>query len=128
MLRGLIVPDLPVVLYCPSEALWPLPEFAALLPLVSKLIIDSESMENSPSALAYLHALPQTPDCEKLIWCGRGSLHGVSRYAQIFEDPARMRSVYDLEEIQILYHWPAWRAVVRLLSGRMVHERTWAPA
>src|SRR6478735_2035246 len=57
VLRGLTVPDLPIVLYCPSEALWPLPEFAALLPLASKLIVDSYGMENSPSALAYLNGL-----------------------------------------------------------------------
>ena len=106
MLRGLTVPDLPVVLYCPSEALWPLPEFAALLPLASKLILDSYAKEDSPSALTYLNGLPNTTGLRKadLVWSRltpwRDSI------AQIFEDPARLRSVYDLEEIQILYHSP----------------------
>lgn len=106
VLRGLTVPDLPVVLYCPSEALWPLPEFAALLPLASKLILDSYAKEDSPSALTYLNGLPNTTGLRKadLVWSRltpwRDSI------AQIFEDPARLRSVYDLEEIQILYHSP----------------------
>lgn len=106
VLRGLIVPDLPVMLYCPSEELWPLPEFTALFPLVSKLIIDSESMENSPSALAFLHALPQTLGLRKadLVWSRLTPWREV--ISQIFEDPARRRSVYDLEEIQILHHGP----------------------
>lgn len=106
VLRGLIVPDLPVVLYCPSEALWPLPEFAALLPLASKLIVDSQLMENSPSALTYLHALPQTMGLRKadLVWSRLTPWR--EAIAQIFEDPARRRSVFDLEEIQILHHGP----------------------
>jgi glucose-6-phosphate dehydrogenase assembly protein OpcA len=106
LLRGLTVPDLPVVLYCPSEALWPLPEFAALLPLASKLIVDSYAMENSPSALTYLNNLPTTTGLRKadLVWSRLTPWR--ESIAQIFEDPVRMRSVYDLEEIQILYHSP----------------------
>ena len=70
VLRGLIVSDLPVVLYCPSETLWPLPEFAALLPLASKLIIDSFAMQNSPSALTYLNSLAVANGLRKadLVW------------------------------------------------------------
>jgi glucose-6-phosphate dehydrogenase assembly protein OpcA len=106
VLRSLTVPDLPVVLYCPSEALWPLPEFAALLPLASKLIIDSEGMENSPSALAYLHGLPSLNGLRKadLVWSRLTPWR--ESIAQIFEDPAQLRSVYELEEIQILHHSP----------------------
>jgi glucose-6-phosphate dehydrogenase assembly protein OpcA len=106
VLRSLTVPDLPVVLYCPSEALWPLPEFAALLPLASKLIIDSYGMENSPSALTYLQGLPAVNGLRKadLVWSRLTPWR--ESIAQIFEDPARLRSVYELEEIQILYHSP----------------------
>jgi glucose-6-phosphate dehydrogenase assembly protein OpcA len=104
VLRGLIVPDLPVVLYCPSETLWPLPEFAALLPLASKLIIDSDSMESSPSALSYLQSMPQTTGLRiaDLVWARLTPWR--ESIAQIFEDSTRLRSVLDLEEIQILYH------------------------
>ena len=104
VLRALIVPDLPVVLYCPSEALWPLPEFAALLPLVSKVIIDSDSMENSPSALTYLQSLPRTTSLRKgdLVWSRLTPWR--ESIAHIFEASDRRPSAFELEEIQILYH------------------------
>jgi glucose-6-phosphate dehydrogenase assembly protein OpcA len=106
VLRALVVPDLPVVLYCPSEGLWPLPEFAALLPLASKLIINSDDMDNAPSALTYLAEIPKTAGLRKadLMWSRLTPWR--ESVAQIFEDPSRKRWVYDLEEVQILYHSP----------------------
>jgi glucose-6-phosphate dehydrogenase assembly protein OpcA len=104
VLRGLIAPDLPVVLYCPSEALWPHPEFLNLLPLASKLIIDSDGMENSPSALTYLHNLKPGIQKGDLVWSRLTPWR--ETISQIFENPANLRSVFDLEEIQILYHGP----------------------
>ena len=41
VLRGLIVSDLPVVLYCPSETLWPLPELPLYYHWLRNRIIDS---------------------------------------------------------------------------------------
>jgi glucose-6-phosphate dehydrogenase assembly protein OpcA len=104
VLQGLVVPDLPVVVYCPSEALRPLPELIGLLPLASKLIIDSNNMENAPSALSYLQALPRTAGFRKadLTWARLTPWR--ETISQIFDDPARMRCAFDLEEIQILYH------------------------
>ena len=101
---GLVAPDLPVVIYCPSEALWPLPEFGELLSLGSKLIIDSDNMQQAPSALSYLQSLPRTAGFRKadLVWARITPWR--EAIAQIFEDPARMRCAYDLEEVQILYH------------------------
>ena len=104
VLRGLVVPDLPVVVYCPSETLWPLPEFMRLLPLASKLIIDSDNMEQGPSALSYLQGLPRTGGFRKadLTWARITPWR--ETIAQIFEDPARMRYALEVDEIQILYH------------------------
>lgn len=104
VLRGLTVPDLPVVVYCPSQGLWPLPEFIQLLPLCSKLIIDSASMENSPSALAYLQNLPRSVLGADLVWSRLTAWR--ESIAHIFENPSRLRSAFDLEEIQILHHSP----------------------
>jgi glucose-6-phosphate dehydrogenase assembly protein OpcA len=104
VLRSLVVPDLPVVLYCPSEVLWSKPEFAELLPLASKLIIDSDRMENSPSALAHLQGLPTGLRRADLVWSRLTPWR--ESIAQIFEDPVCRRSIYDLEQIQILYHSP----------------------
>ncbi|HYI98019.1 MAG TPA: glucose-6-phosphate dehydrogenase assembly protein OpcA [Bryobacteraceae bacterium] len=104
VLRGLAVPDLPVVLYCPSEALWPHTEFLNLLPLASKLIIDSDRIENSPHALTYLNNLPASIRKADLVWSRLTPWR--ETIAQIFENPTNLRSVFDLEEIQILYNCP----------------------
>jgi glucose-6-phosphate dehydrogenase assembly protein OpcA len=102
VLRALAVPDLPVVLYCPSEGLWPLPEFARLLPLASKLIIDSDAMKDSPSALAYLQGLPPRLRKADLVWSRLTPWREI--IAHLFDSPICLDSVFDLEEIQILYH------------------------
>jgi glucose-6-phosphate dehydrogenase assembly protein OpcA len=104
VLRGLVVPDLPVVVYCPSEALWDKAEFKELLPLASKIIIDSDNMENAPKALSYLQTLPRTLRRADLMWSRLTPWR--EAIAQIFEDPRRMRRAFDLEDIQILYHSP----------------------
>src|SRR5688572_32251542 len=57
VIRGVIAPDLPVVLYCPSENLWWLRQFQALLPLADKIILDSYGMYGSLKALGYLNSL-----------------------------------------------------------------------
>jgi glucose-6-phosphate dehydrogenase assembly protein OpcA len=107
VLQGLVVPDLPVVVYCPSEALWPLPEFTGLLPLATKLILDSDSMESAPTALTYLQGLPRTSTLRKadLTWSRLTPWR--EAIALIFDDPARMRCAFDLQEVQILYHSPS---------------------
>lgn len=102
VLRGLTAPDLPVILYSPSEGLWPLPEFAALRPLASKLIIDSEGRHDSLSALHYLQSLPRNLSKADLAWSRLTPWR--EAISQIFEDPARRRTVYDIEEVRILYH------------------------
>jgi glucose-6-phosphate dehydrogenase assembly protein OpcA len=102
VLRALAVPDLPVVLYCPTEGLWSLPEFAGLLPLASKVIIDSAEMKQSPSALAFLRDLPLGFLKADLVWSRLTPWR--ETIAHIFDNPVYLRSVFDLEEIQILYH------------------------
>jgi glucose-6-phosphate dehydrogenase assembly protein OpcA len=104
VLRGLVVPDLPVVVYCPSEVLWDKPEFKELLPLASKVIIDSDNMENGPSALSYLQSMSRSLRRADLMWDRITPWR--EAISQIFEDPARMRRAFELEEIQILYHSP----------------------
>ena len=102
VLRALTVPDLPVVIYCPSEGLWQLSEFRALLPLASKLIIDSDQMDNSPTALTFLRSLPQGLLVADLTWARLTPWR--EAIAQIFDQPAHLRTIFDLTEIQILYH------------------------
>src|SRR4051794_17162778 len=51
VVRGLIVADLPSILFCPSENLWWLQQFPSLLPLADKLVVDSCGMQDSARVL-----------------------------------------------------------------------------
>lgn len=121
VLRGLIVADLPVVLYCPSENLWRLQEFQALLPLASKLILDSHALGNSLRVAGYLQNLPQLtgPRRADLAWSRLTPWReAVSR---AFDEPERAAKIYEMEEIQILYKGPDEPAALYYLGGWFMH-------
>ena len=120
VVRGLIAPDLPVVLYCPSENLWWLRQFQALLPLAGKIILDSHNMPDSLRVLTYLNSLPGGgPRRADLAWSRLTPWReSVSR---VFDDDARRRALYDLEEVRILYKCPEEPAAVYYLAAWFMH-------
>lgn len=119
VIRGLIAPDLPVVLYCPSESLLWTTGFQLLVPLAGKLILDSSGMRDSTRVLSYLHALPRGLRKSDLAWSRltpwRGSI------AQIFEDASLRRIIYKLSEIRILWRSSDEPASVYYLAGWFMH-------
>jgi glucose-6-phosphate dehydrogenase assembly protein OpcA len=121
VVRGLIAPDLPVVVYCPSENLWGLRQFQALLPLANKLIVDSGEMQNSIRAVSYLSSLSQFSALRRsdLAWSRLTPWR--ESIARIFDQPGRVRSVYDLSEIQIMYKSSDEPAAVYYLAGWFMH-------
>jgi len=100
VIRGLIVPDLPVVLYCRNIHLSQTPQFQALLPLAGKLVIDSGFDGLEP--LRYLASLPRE-GCHKadLTWCRLTRWR--ESIAQVFESPVNLQAAASLNEIQIFY-------------------------
>lgn len=120
VIRGLIVPDLPVVLFSPSETLWWLPQFQALLPLAGKVILDSCGMPESPRVLTLLKDLPANVKRRAdLVWSRLTPWR--EAIAQIFESPSRRNAVYDLSEIRILYKSNDEPSAVYYLGGWFVH-------
>jgi glucose-6-phosphate dehydrogenase assembly protein OpcA len=100
VIRGLIVPDLPVVLYCRDIKLSRSAQFQALLPLTGKLVIDSGSCDLS--ALEYLASLPSQGFRKADLTWSRLTRWRES-IAQIFEDPARLKAAYSLDDVEIRY-------------------------
>ncbi|MEP6538450.1 MAG: glucose-6-phosphate dehydrogenase assembly protein OpcA [Bryobacteraceae bacterium] len=100
LIRGLIVPDLPVVLYCRNIQLSQSPQFQDLLPLAGKLVIDSGPSGLEP--LGYLASLPWD-GCHKadLTWCRLTQWR--ESIAQIFESPANLQAASSINDIQISY-------------------------
>jgi glucose-6-phosphate dehydrogenase assembly protein OpcA len=121
VVRGLIAPDLPVVLYCPSENLWWLPQFQALLPLINKLILDSYGMPGSPRVLSYLNSLPQSGSLRKADLAWSRLTPWRESVARIFDEPSRSGMIYELDDVQILYRNSEKPASVYYLAGWFMH-------
>lgn len=120
VVRALIVPDLPVILYSPSENLWWLPQFGSLLPLAGKLIVDSCGMQEPTRVLGLLAGLPShVRQKADLVWSRLTPWR--ESVAQIFERPNRSRSVYDLTEVRILYKGVEEPSSVYYMAGWFMH-------
>jgi glucose-6-phosphate dehydrogenase assembly protein OpcA len=120
VLRGLVVPDLPVILYAPSDELWWLPEFQTLLPVAGKLIVDSYRTPESVRVLSMLSDLPPVVRRKAdLVWSRLTPWR--EAIANIFEAPKRLSSVFDLAEVRIMYHGAEEPSAVYYLAGWFMH-------
>jgi glucose-6-phosphate dehydrogenase assembly protein OpcA len=117
VVRGLIAPDLPVVLYCPSENLWWLRQFQALLPLANKLMLDSSGMPRSLRALTYLNSLSPPTGLRRADLAWSRLTPWRQSISRIFDQPGRLRMIYDLSEVQIMYKNEDEPASVYYLAG-----------
>jgi glucose-6-phosphate dehydrogenase assembly protein OpcA len=119
VVRGLIVPDLPVVLYSPDPKLCQTPAFQSMLPLASKLIVDSsDSPDFSP--VEYLHRI-SSPGLRvgDLLWTRMTPWR--EAVARIFEKPDNVAAAYALENIQMLYTGAEDGPAVVYLAGWFMH-------
>lgn len=119
VVRALVAPDLPVVLYSPSESLWWTPGFQLLLPLAGKLIVNSREMPDPTRVLLYLSSLPRELLKADLAWSQLTPWR--ESVAQIFEDPALARSVYDLSEVDIRWSDKEEPPALYYLYGWFMH-------
>lgn len=120
VVRALIVPDLPAILYSPSENLWWLPEFSALLALSSRLVIDSCGMAQSTRALEFLAGLPASVRRKSdLVWTRLTPWR--EAVAQIFDDARRSGNAHKLSEVRILYKGREEPSAVYYLAGWFMH-------
>jgi glucose-6-phosphate dehydrogenase assembly protein OpcA len=102
--QGLIVPDLPVVLYCPDQQLCQSDSFQSLIPLATKLIVDSGNSQDL-SLIEYLHKTDtRNLDVGDLMWNRLTPWR--ESIARIFDRPENARAAYSLDNIQMLYSGP----------------------
>jgi len=119
VVRGLIVPDLPSILFCPSENLWWLPQFGALPGLADKLIVDSCGMSESPRVLDFLSGVSRSSRRADLVWSRLTPWR--QAIARIFEHSSRARHIYDISEVRIMYKAPEEPSAVYYLAGWFMH-------
>ena len=120
IIRGLLVPDLPVTIYCRDASLLGLPMWQDLAPLATRLIVDSAS-EPAFSAFQALRGLTAW-ECllADLSWTRLTRLR--QAIAQIFESRERLDRLADVEEITIATDGtevpvPAWFLAAWLARG-----------
>jgi glucose-6-phosphate dehydrogenase assembly protein OpcA len=102
VILGITVPDLPVVLWSRSARLLELPEFAQLLPLARKVIIDSASLGSPAEALRQVQSLgTQRREVADLAWTR------LTRWRQLianaFEEPGRLERLKEVTGATILH-------------------------
>ncbi|MBC7928443.1 MAG: glucose-6-phosphate dehydrogenase assembly protein OpcA [Bryobacteraceae bacterium] len=119
VVRALIVPDLPSILFCPGESLWALPDFKSLLPLTDKLIVDSCRMSEPAGVLDFLSGLPGSKRRADLMWSRLTPWR--QAIARIFEDSVLCRRVYDLTEVRLMYHGSEEPSSIYYLAGWFMH-------
>lgn len=102
ILSGLLVPDLPVALYCPSANLWHAEELRTLLPFTTKLVVDTSRDENVQASFQHLQELMQSAHL-----VGDLSWARVTRWrqavAQVFDESICREAIPRLNEISIRY-------------------------
>lgn len=112
---GLMAPDLPVVLWCRSEALARNGSFAQLFPLTDKLILDSASFADPAAAVQFLRdliAAGRNP--ADLAWTRLTPLR--ESVAQMFETGQARQHLKSLNKITIDYAGKASTELTYLIA------------
>jgi len=116
VVRGVIVPDLPSILFCPSENLWWLPQFSALVPLAGKLILDSCGMHDSARVMDFWTSTGVTfGEHADLVWSRLTPWR--QAIARIFEDRSRAGRVGELTNVELQYSAAEPPSAILYLAG-----------
>jgi glucose-6-phosphate dehydrogenase assembly protein OpcA len=103
---GIMVPDLPVVLWARGREWLSAPEFQLVLPLVQKLIIDSEKLGDPTDGVLRPFTLMRTLQAEStlvgdLAWTRLTALR--QAISHMLEDAALVPRLKSVEDIAVLY-------------------------
>ena len=106
LVLGIMVPDLPVVLWCRGEQLFRDPAFQNLFPLADKIIVDSSRFHNSAEALPLIRQVAESGrNISDLQWTRLTRLR--QTIAQIFENQSLLPRLKQMERVIISYSGPA---------------------
>ena len=100
VILGLVVPDLPVVMWSRCAGLFDLPEYHRLLPLMDKLIVDSNRVEDAAAFLRHLKAIPRVLVAD-LAWTRLTRWR--ETVAAVFENRAFLDRLGTVDEISVSY-------------------------
>lgn len=124
VILGLIVPDLPVVMWSRCAGLFEMPEYHRLLPLLDKLVVDSNQVEDPQGFLKRLKGIPGVLVAD-LAWTRLTRWR--ETVAGVFENREFLAKLSAVEEVSVVFagdvaptrawYLAAWLA--RGLGGRV---------
>ena len=123
----LLIPDLPVFLWYPGEFSPRSVEFAAMVDLADRVIVDSAASESQEACLRELAALvedPAMPAIGDLQWVGLSPWR--SLLADTFGVPERAGDLEKIESAEVLYA-PGGENRTLLLVGWLASTLGWKP-
>ena len=101
LMLGLLAPDLPVVLWCRGERWFAEPHFGQLLPLIGKLIVDSERFSEPTTAFELIHDfIEDGRRVADLAWSRLTAWRDV--IAQRFDTPAELVEAAQIHEVEVV--------------------------
>jgi glucose-6-phosphate dehydrogenase assembly protein OpcA len=123
----LLIPDLPVFLWYPGAFSPRSPEFAAMMELADRIIIDSAASDDHEACLRQIASLvedPTTPAIGDLQWVGLSPWR--SLLADTFGAPERAGELERIERVEVLYA-PGGENRALLLVGWLASTLGWTP-
>jgi glucose-6-phosphate dehydrogenase assembly protein OpcA len=100
VLRGLIVPDLPVTLWCRSRSMTEDPAFREVLPLAGKVIVDSAEASDPAAQLDRIRRLRASGHAAAdLAWTRLTRWR--EAIAQVFDDPEALERAQQIDTLSI---------------------------
>ena len=120
VITGIAVPDLPVVLYLRTAALITNPALEPVLPLASKLIVDSSRVADAASGLKYLDRLrSKTPGCADLSWARLTPWR--EAVSQLFDHQEARNALDSIDEIRVVHAGDRIPSAAYYLAGWFLH-------
>ena len=121
----LLIPDLPVFLWYPGEFSPSSPEFASMVEIADRVIVDSAVTEKGEGCLREISALledPEAPSIGDLQWVGLSPWR--SLLADTFDAPERAGELQKINRAEVLYA-PGGENRALLLIGWLASALGW---
>lgn len=115
IVMGLTVADLPVVLWCRGARLYSDPRFAHLLPLIDKLIVDTETLSRPEDAVAFVRNMSSQRVVADLTWTRLTPWREM--VAVLFDEPQRRKLLANIEDVTVRHTGSTAPVSARYLAG-----------
>jgi 6-phosphogluconolactonase len=115
IVMGVMVPDLPVVMWCRSARIYSDHRFSQLLPLVDKLIVDTTTFSKPENGLAFVRDLNRQRVVADLAWTRLTAWR--ERIALLFDGQANLSLLKNITDVSIRHGGSSPTVASRYMAG-----------